>query len=543
MDLTESNIREGSPLGHLLHTNKRPSELEVASLREGIANILSKLSGAQYRTRSERKRLEDLLDQYRTGLAPIRHLPAEILGEILAIVPLSPGGDEFVDLNTKNHAINLGLVCHSWHAASSSRWARISANITATDSLAFKKMVLWFGRARKSRKALRLRLLKQERASHNECGCGSIDDQCWWMNQELLALLRETELLDSLELIGLSPACFGNLLGALERQSALKGPPNAVLRALKANWASISRWSDDRDILKNLPTSLKYLHLRLPALGVIGKESGIPAATFRNLITLHLGCPWKSTWILNALRHCTNVEDLRLTFSPASENTTWTSTYCAGDVMLPKVKRLQLTSRWPSYTSKVVSFLRMPSLSHVTIDNCLTWVDGGGRQGDLLEILQDGLHLPQLESLTVKDSVDSDTLDADSLYDALVRLPTLRDVVLDGLRFDATVWTKGQNGILATQGDSTPFLPNLRQFQVLEITSEFQLNALLQYFKAQRTQRTRSSIPDTLRRIVVHFWEWKERDRDTWGECEGIVRELWLSYGLAVDRLLSRSER
>ncbi|KAK0436763.1 hypothetical protein EV421DRAFT_1830815 [Armillaria borealis] len=108
----------------LLRTNEAPSPLQSALLKASLADLttpltelqsdLNLLRNAVVSLETQMSRLQSLKHDYETALSPIRHLPMEVLAEILCC---SWKDDDRVTYDLGDGPWSLGQVCRSWRNA------------------------------------------------------------------------------------------------------------------------------------------------------------------------------------------------------------------------------------------------------------------------------------------------------------------------------------------------------------------------------------------------------------------------------------------
>jgi hypothetical protein len=104
------------PYSHPFCTNDPPAQIEVSSLRQGVASMVPRIS----QLRSELEFLEEKLRLYQLALSPTRRLPAEILAEISA----------FLD---DRMLLKMSMVCRSLYSA----FAALSSKALSTTRIRF----------------------------------------------------------------------------------------------------------------------------------------------------------------------------------------------------------------------------------------------------------------------------------------------------------------------------------------------------------------------------------------------------------------------
>ncbi|KAJ3514520.1 hypothetical protein NMY22_g14704 [Coprinellus aureogranulatus] len=545
------SLTDADTLSHLFTANDAPNERETALLQQEIVSISSRIS--QTTPGTERAALEQQLHLHRCALSPVRRVPPEILDEIF----------EHVEEKALSQ---LALVCHAWNAGATAALARhrssnLSIEFKPRDGVPCDRIRTWIAEGGKGVGGERSLKLGPEGAAYGSCGHWGYETECYWVDSQFLGLLSELSA-SSVQLnLGVTICCLQKLL----QEEAWHSLSSLKLRIHSITWhnhllnddAGASRMYEAA--LSHLPRALKTLVIGMPPYSRTPYTFSVPPAPYNSLTSLTVESGWKKPVNISAfLRHCASLETLRLNLSYDEGRVEVKSEGGRGneesqyEVVLPKLHTLVLQNVTPFMAQKALHVLRLPALSHLTLDypphTGFQCTDFERRAlwtiMDCLGVFSPVREESRLLSLVVRRM----EVDAACLAEIFTEIPNLEDLILERVLFNA----KEVLDLERARVDTQPILPRLRRLELRGVERRFQMAAFLQYVELRATRfqklgKSGGGVPHQSERnklwfVKVQYKSWDEGTRKNWGGCAGIVGRLQRIYGVVVERILSEDE-
>ena len=547
-------------LSDLLHTNLAPTPADILMVQQGIQAISDKVKKLQ-------SKIEDLIakrELHYGVLAPIRHVPTDVLQEIMHFVP---GG---ALRHTK-------LVCQAWNAASplirsSTGISKLKANFQFQAAIPSQRIRTWIDRAQRGRTALDIQQLGQE-----VCPCLNPSTRCSWADPGFFNLFKNVTLPPDLQVTFMpsSASCYLRFLDALEQVST---PSNQL--SMSTGWNSLtslsldfrgSLWNGEvgayRNLFNGLPNTLSDLDLRFPELfqrqpapimDISAQNRGL-----QSLTSLSLECPWDSPLALSLLRQCINLRKLSLDLNVLRRDPyTWTD--LGTPITLHSLHTLSLRTHTAIRCCQFLSnYLHLPSLQHLAI------AENVGKEYTLYEVLHSlrllstrdsaGRHHPpascaRLLTLTAKNMECNAAVMHEIFGGGLKYLEALvlDDVEIDIDELSRMLWEEKPKPI---DGARQVIVPRLKVLELRKVRSYFlDVRHLLQYLSVRHNRSKRHatafrtgpqlSFPQAItpQRIVVQYQLFHPNEALCWGSCVGEGDKLKRDCGVFLERMVSCNE-
>ncbi|KAF5335181.1 hypothetical protein D9611_010952 [Ephemerocybe angulata] len=364
----------------LLRTNDPPEPSQLEAIRREI-RILD--ANDELEAPNSIQQMKQKRQAYAFLSAPIRRVPLDIVGEILAaaIQDSTIGKAE-----NRKELIRLCLVCRTWREAALAThrlWATFDVTVnglsTWTHSLSHSAEN-WLNRSGTVSKTLKIMALKGH-------FCGGRHNECAHLATPALAkLLVLGPPIAELSLRSSYSSCFVQLIRQVRRMKVTDNGSWSGIRTLKLALHTI--WDEfpigqnatldmDEDI-DTLPTSIfqhlphiTSFHLELPSMpDGEDEEFGlvIPEELLARLTDFSLVCDWEVTKVLTALKSCQAVEKLTLNLlesdvytSSGAESTKILGDMLETNIILPKLRALHM---WGMYADglEYLRYLQAPCL-------------------------------------------------------------------------------------------------------------------------------------------------------------------------------------
>ncbi|RXW15819.1 hypothetical protein EST38_g10032 [Candolleomyces aberdarensis] len=409
-------------------------------------------------------------------------MPPEVLGEIF--VHSLPDVLEF-GAETRNHLVNIQLVCKSWQDAAQlthKLWCVLSFD-DITD-VPCREVKQWFNRAGSIPKSLLI-----PATWYNFC-----TDQQSSALTTLLANLEGT--LDHLSLRYKGPRNFQNLLDSLG--AVEKGPASLQRRpwdALKSFTLKFDdEWDESPDTLRSiflqLPSNITSFELHLPGKWSNAFEAEedsesaslpLPKNLLERLSSLTLFCNWDGTeWLDAALGHCINVETLTMDFMGAfwsydrdEPHTAW---LLSSGLLLPKVRTLRLQNVCPP-SIDILGVLKAPQLVELDIgfkpgNDDVDWA--------FSQVVLSFVERSRCEATLRLLYLRYAFMRAEELVTTLSHLPFLTHLTLEDTVMDPKTSPANLLRMLTFQ------LPNLEALELLELQPDYSVYPLLDFLESRR---------------------------------------------------------
>ncbi|KAJ3535240.1 hypothetical protein NMY22_g6572 [Coprinellus aureogranulatus] len=466
-----------SSKSRLLITNDAPNALEAAFAQEEATNLEIQI-----------RELEARLRGCRAILHPLRRVPSEILALILTFAVQ----DSLGYYTDKGRLLDLCLVCKDWYQAALTAqqvWGRLEIKPFSTSSPNWDVLYRWLRRANSGSRALKISQGSVCRHMFEHTV------RCVMKNESLVKLLVDGPSAHSMTLETTSSECLENLFASMQsfhRQLHTESDSSA--------WQSVSRlqlsvtgdylgaWLAPstlaQSILAYLPRSLTSLHLRIPDESLVERiESDtwetdppwlslhIPPAILENLTSLSIECNWNGPYLVLALQHCTNLQELSIDFRQADA--------CTSGPHSP-----------PGWAGP----------SHVFVDETHTDYDPHEEAGyavtSFVRTLESRLPFwrDKMKSLTLEIPHGSriETIDSQQLVDLASYLPSLTHLLLDHFTFELQAFV-----------DASPrsYFPSLEHLELRNIPGDFDLASLLECLDDWR----RNGDLDSLKRVSITY--------------------------------------
>lgn len=518
-------------IAHFLFTNDLPNLSETIALREEVEVLRPKISSL----RAQLTELEDRLFRCNSALSQIRTLPQEVIGTVFdfALDAVPPS-------KRRSTLLQLGKVCKMWNeeAHNPTRWAE--ATIELTDDLnspTYEEMELQFKYARDCPRTITIR--------GRDCRC-QWDRPCQWGSSAVMQLLLGCPVLKRLALLPPSLQCFQKFQESFEAaikkspptslsiqsfavdipSAALQQVPGAtnelVLGGLMMLLPSLTSLSI------SLPLSDDSAIIRLPMLG----------STLGNLTRLNVKCYWNTLDILNALRHCQNLQSLLLDYHGSSAETS-KDDIC--DIILPRLHTFDVTMPGSSASSTILPRLVLPALADLRL-----FVNKLQRLDALLNQLGILSGTSSLRSLTVwNDGLPGLPLflEAEMLVNTLFHIPSLRRLSLDKVTFDPHRFVETTRQMMEGGLTMLPVIQSIELFNAVDVRRHFDIDEFLQSVKIRQPISIPGSLSetiiqrDTLRRVVFGYSAHlpKNSFQQDWELASDTMQLLEDSYGVVVD--------
>lgn len=554
-----------SDFSSLLSSNEAPTTLEATSLQEEIA------------------RLTDLIQQYRSILSPLRRLPPEVLAEIFKIAVQDGWG-----LTDRQQLLDLCLVCKMWCNVAYSTpdlWGRLRITLDPQDQW-IKEATRWLSMAKDSWKMIHI-----VSAPLLNCQCGAIGLESGCIvsgSTSLIKLLVEGPPLDLLSVDFDFSQCFINLQKALRDFNSDTNPPSwSLVKSLRIRFLTegdrIGAWIDgdnQRPFMSDDYPCLTSLQLMMPCKVDLDDDMERPAdipsfvdapinihpSLLKRLTHLSVECDWGGPQIPLLLPHCTNVESLSITSTrhPGNIRNAEAHRIIVQGVVLPSVRKLKVKGVDIPSAGRVVSFLRVPSLTDLEVGlyNYGNHLDpaaannGASAIRPVYHLLQSlSLFLgapssPSLRSLTISAIHYSfnfercPTIDSQEVLDILTRLPSLTHIAF--VDIPVRVLKRHRARTYGQPITPQPILPHLEQVTVeMGRKPDFPLGPFLRLLIKARRMRKPAKISsmgvvleadrrDTLRRIVLRGYGMRP-SLEAALRSSSAIEDLQYAYGVSVD--------
>ncbi|KAJ3500206.1 hypothetical protein NMY22_g19335 [Coprinellus aureogranulatus] len=476
--------------------------------------------------------------------------------------------DEIFEHVEEKALSRLALVCRAWNAGASAALARhrssnLSIEFKPRDGVPCDRIRTWIAEGGKGAGGERSLKLGPEDATYGSCGHWRYETECYWVDSQFLGLLSELSA-SSVQLnLGVTICCLQKLL----QKEAWNSLSSLKLRIHSITWHN-HLLNDDSGAsrmyeatLSHLPRALKTLVIAMPPYSRTPYKLSVPPTPYNALTSLAVESGWRKPVDISAfLRHCVNLETLRLNLSYDEGRVEVKSVGGRGgeesqehEIVLPKLHTLTLQNVTPFMARKALHVLRLPVLSHLTLDypphahfQCTDF-----ERRALWAIIDClGIFAPLrvesgLRSLVVRRM----EVDAESLAEVFTQVPGLEELILERVVFNA----KKLLDLERARVDTRPILPRLRRLELRGVERRFQMAAFLQYVELRTTRFQKlqaerevgfpcQSERNKLRFVKVQYKSWDEGTRKNWGGCAGIVGRLQRICGVVVERILNEDE-
>ncbi|KAF6759704.1 hypothetical protein DFP72DRAFT_843848 [Ephemerocybe angulata] len=431
----------------LLSENSPPTPLQASELRERISELDARLAVLDVLASDiERDRA-----QYNAILSPIRRIPLEVIGEIIATaVPTT-----LKDHHSRQRLIELCTVSRDWCNAAHclpELWRGIILKIYTT-RLAYSKVAAWLRRAGS---LTRMVLCHQ---SGNRCLCDRTGN-CVMKSALVAKLLFEDPPIDHLTLNVDSIRCLKAFFDLYHAETAANTSASSLSSlSLYLRSGTPDDWMEpnvpSQSVFTKLPP-VTSLELRFPQLHNIAQDIAenygphLTDAQLSRLTDFSIGWDWINTKFFSVLRRCINVVTLTISFNRCDsmrEPALIPSLVelSSQPIRLPSVRTLRLMNMDGSLLEYIVT----PKLMHLHLN-----IDGDLDDGtvDVPHLLTHFITRSDITHTINSIRIDQLSCSSWDLRQALYQLPSLTHLVLvDPLNFNSIFTDPYTTGLPDTQ--------------------------------------------------------------------------------------------
>ncbi|KAJ3522922.1 hypothetical protein NMY22_g11675 [Coprinellus aureogranulatus] len=440
-------------VSRLLSTNTPPTAHEADLVREQVASLQRKCDETERQEKemgwksdethwravaglqTKIQELKAQVQQYKAILSPCRHMPIEILTEVIIDVV------EETDIAR--------LLKQLWNEMSVS----VSSNGFSSEALSS-----WLYRARKIPRKLSLFCIP----ACTRCRLGEAE-LCRFSNPDIARLLKDGPPLEAFTIKPTAIECFANLATLLQLEYEVSGSRSSwdSLKSLTIIGNHWTRWKNvPSSSFQMVPSSTTDLTLRLPDLPDIEfngqgiMEINMPSEVLQRLTSLDLTCNWTIDCIFKLLQQCKSLQHLKaeFDFEDGYSDHSFMHALFEAAVVLPQLQTMALEPIRASLLRELpyigaLSLLKMTLTVAGGTDWCIGWqssrniVDNtvGGGNGPLAPFFH-GSRSPAstLKALTIRNGL----FVGDDLFKVLSHLTSLTTLALSSASFDENLFTR-----------------------------------------------------------------------------------------------------